>query len=141
MLRSLRRRIPSSPRRTPRSTPSKGKVLDTKALDAAVQARGDLIAKAKAIAPTVATDGKSDAEIRVCGRRAKLGDAAIAGKPAAYIDARFDILAEDLKPRDPVRGALRETASCRPVMRATIDQAASGMVTHLQDAWKNKGAA
>jgi len=117
----------------------KGKVMDAAALDAAVKARGDLIAKAKAIVPTVATDGKSDAEIRHAVVAAKIGDAAIKDKPAAYIDARFDILAEDVKAADPFRdtlkGGLQPTGD-----RAVIDQAHTAMVTSIQDAWKNQGA-
>ena len=80
----------------------KGKVLDGAALDAAVAARGDLIAKARGIAPDVKTDGLSDAEIRKAVVTAKLGDA-IKDKADAYIDARFDILAEDAEKIDPVR--------------------------------------
>lgn len=80
----------------------KGKVLDGAALDAAVAARGDLIAKARAIAPDVKTDGLSDAAIRKAVVVAKLGDA-VKDKADAYIDARFDILAEDAEVVDPVR--------------------------------------
>lgn len=83
----------------------KGKVLDGAALDAAVQARGDLIAKAKAIAPEVKTDGLSDAAIRKAVVVAKLGDA-VKDKPEAYIDVRFDILAEDAAGNEQLRGAL-----------------------------------
>jgi hypothetical protein len=84
----------------------KAKIVEGAALDALVQARGDLIAKAKAIAPAVATDGKSDAQIRHGVVAAKIGDAAVKDKPAAYIDARFDILVEDAKLPDPVRDAI-----------------------------------
>lgn len=83
----------------------KGKVLDGAALDAAVQARGDLIAKAKAIAADVKTDGLSDAAIRKAVVVAKLGDA-MKDKPEAYIDARFDILAEDAAGTEQTRQAL-----------------------------------
>lgn len=85
------------------------KVLDAAALDKLVQARGDLIATAKAIAADVKTDGLSDADIRKAVVVAKLGDAAVKDKAQAYIDARFDILAEDAaKNVDPVRGALKD---------------------------------
>lgn len=83
----------------------KGKVLDGAALDAAVQARGDLVVKAKAIAPEVKTDGLSDAAIRKAVVVAKLGDA-MADKGDAYIDARFDILAEDAAGTEQLRGAI-----------------------------------
>ncbi len=83
----------------------KAKVLDGAALDAAVQARGDLIAKAKAIAPEVKTDGLSDAAIRKAVVVAKLGDA-MGEKGEAYIDARFDILAEDAAGTETLRSAI-----------------------------------
>ena len=86
----------------------KGKVLDTAALDAKVQERADLISAAKAIVgDSVDIRGKSDAEIRKAVVVAKLGDAAVKDKPAAYVDARFDILVEGLKDRDPIRDAAR----------------------------------
>lgn len=83
-----------------------GKVLTDAALDARVQARGDLIATAKRIHDADYT-GKSDADVRKAAVVGKLGDAAIAGKPDAYIEARFDILADAAKPTDPVAHALR----------------------------------
>lgn len=83
----------------------RSKVMDTAALDAAVQARGDLIAKAKSIAPDVKTDGLSDAEIRKAVVVAKIGDS-VKDKPEAYIDARFDILAEDVAGTEQLRTAL-----------------------------------
>ena len=85
----------------------KAKVLEGPALDAAVAARGDLIAKAHAIAPDVKTDGLSDAAIRKAVVMAKLGDA-VKDKAEAYIDARFDILAEDAGKIDPVRFTLNK---------------------------------
>ncbi|WP_313522540.1 DUF2213 domain-containing protein [Shinella sp.] len=75
----------------------KAKVVDGAALDALVAARADLVATAKAIAKDVKTDGLSDIDIRKAAVVAKLGDAAIKDKAQAYIDARFDILAEDAK--------------------------------------------
>jgi hypothetical protein len=117
----------------------KGKVMDAAALDAAVKARSDLIAKAKGIVPTVATDGKSDAEIRHAVVAAKIGDAAIKDKPAAYIDARFDILAEDAAKgagTDPFRTVVQQG------LTPTNDADASGkayqaMTDGLTSAWQN----
>ncbi|MBV2144235.1 DUF2213 domain-containing protein [Falsochrobactrum sp. TDYN1] len=83
----------------------KGKVLDGAALDAAVAARGDLLNKARAIAPDVKTDGLSDAAIRKAVVEAKLGDA-VKDKAEAYIDARFDILAEDAAGTEQLRDTL-----------------------------------
>lgn len=82
-----------------------GKVLDAAALDAAVIARSDLLAKARAITPDAKFDGLSDAEIRKAVVVAKLGDE-MASKGAAYIDARFDILAEDSAGAEQFRTAV-----------------------------------
>lgn len=117
----------------------KAKVLDDAAIDARVQARGDLIAKAKAIAADVATDGKSDVEIRRAVVVAKLGDAAVKDKPAAYVDARFDILAENLK-SDPLRGTIKD--GVKPNTPASATAAYDAMVSDLTGAWNyQKGAA
>lgn len=122
----------------------KAKVLDEKALDAKVQARADLISVAKAIAKDVKTEGLSDADIRKAVVVAKLGDAAIAGKPEAYIDARFDILADEAKKgTDPfartLAGGLQPTNDSNSA--ATAHKA---MTDHLTSAWmgsNQKGAA
>lgn len=108
-----------------------GKVLTDAALDARVQARADLIGKAKMIAKDVATTGLSDAAIRKAAVVAALGDAAIAGKPEAYIDARFDILAEDAAKGDPVAKALADVT--KGTDRASIYQKRD---EDLANAWR-----
>jgi len=69
------------------------KVLDDKAIDARVAARGDLVARVKVLAPAVVADGKSDLDVK----RAVLAERKISldGKSDAYIEARFDTLVED----------------------------------------------
>lgn len=84
----------------------KGKVMDAAALDAAVTARADLIAKAKTVADQDYT-GKSEAEIRKMAVAKKFGDAAVADKSAEYIEARFDIAVGDSANVDPVRSAFK----------------------------------
>lgn len=76
-------------------------------IDAKVQARSDLLAKAKSVADKDFT-GLSDAEIRKAAVVAALGDAAIEGKTEAYIDARFDILAESADKADPFATAMND---------------------------------
>lgn len=74
-------------------------------LDKRVAERAELIAQAKAI-----KDGEykgSPAEIRKAAVVAVLGDEAIKGKSEAYIDARFDILAEEAN-ADPVRKSMAD---------------------------------
>lgn len=83
----------------------KSKVLTGDALDKAVAARADLLDAVKRIAPEVKTAGLSDAAIRKAVVVAKFGDA-MATKPEAYIDARFDMLAEDAAETGAVAGAL-----------------------------------
>lgn len=91
----------------------KGKVLSDADIDKRVQARADLVATAKAI-HDADYSGKSDADIRKAVVVAKLGDAAVKDKSEAYIDARFDILAEEAK-KDPVNRVLRDGAARTPV--------------------------
>lgn len=107
----------------------KGKVLDGAALDAAVAARGDLIAKARAIAPDIKTDGLSDAAIRKVVVVAKLGDA-MAQKADAYIDARFDMLAEDAE----AAGSVASAIASRPQAvgdKAAYDKALADSISNL----------
>lgn len=85
---------------------AKSKILSDADIDAKAAARADLIATAKKIAPTAEIAGLSDAAIRKAVVTARLGDAAIADKSDAYVDARFDILAEDAAPTDPVKDAI-----------------------------------
>ena len=84
----------------------KAKVMDAATLDAAVAARSDLIASAKKVADLDYT-GKSEAEIRKLAVAKKFGDAAIADKSDAYVEARFDIAVAD-SAKDPVREAFKD---------------------------------
>lgn len=84
----------------------KGKQLSDADIDKRVTARADLISKAKAIADADYT-GKTDADIRKAVVVAKVGDAAVAGKADAYIDARFEILVEDAA-KNPANDPFRQ---------------------------------
>lgn len=109
---------------------AKAKVLSDADLDARVAARAALIDTAKRIAPEVKAQGLSDAALRKAVVVAKLGDA-VSGKSDAYIDARFDILAEDAAKADPVADAMR--ASDGKVV--TLDGAYAERDAALRDAW------
>jgi len=76
--------------------------LDPAKLDAMVADRAALIGKVKAIAPTIATDGKTDADLRRAVVEAKLGDAAKAMDDAAITGA-FAVLTVDAKPVETVQ--------------------------------------
>lgn len=99
----------------------KGKVLDAAALDAAVTARADLIAKAAKVSDQDYS-GKSDVEIRKMAVAKKFGDAAVADKSDAYIEARFDIAVGDSAGNDPVREAFKDSRSTHV---STTDAAAA----------------
>lgn len=124
----------------------KAKVVDAAALDKLVADRAGLVALAGKIAKDVKTDGLSDADIRKAVVTAKLGDAAVKDKSADYINARFDILAEDAAKTDtvdPFRAAVGDGLKSTTPATKTED-AYKGMVTSMTDAWKNpqqKGAA
>lgn len=76
------------------------------ALDSAVAARADLIDRAKRIAPKVETRGLSDAAIKKAVVVARVGDS-MKDKSEAYIDARFDMLAEASATTDSAQDQLR----------------------------------
>lgn len=88
----------------------KAKVLSDADLDKRVAARASLVTIAGLLAKDVKFDGLSDAAIRKSVVTAVLGDAAVKDKADAYIDARFEILAEDAVKKaggnDPLRDAL-----------------------------------
>jgi len=98
--------------------------------------RADLIGTAKAIVADVVTVGLSDAAIRKAVVVAKLGDA-MADKSDAYIDARFDILAEDAAAAtkaDPLRDALKDGKPAPKVVG--LDAVYAERNTSLSNAWK-----
>ena len=109
---------------------AKTKILSDADLDKRVAARAELVAAAHAIAPEVKTTGLSDADIRKATVVAKLGDDALAGKSAAYIDARFDILADTAKTEEnPVAGAFKQ---------GVLNVGDAGK--NMQDAWAKSNA-
>lgn len=110
----------------------KAKVLSDADLDKRVADRAALIATAKVIAPKVETAGLSDAAIRKAAVKANLGDAFAEGKSDAYIDARFDILAEDAaKGQDAFRKAVGDAADLPK--RSTGDARADAYAAMLAD--------
>lgn len=94
---------------------AESKILSDADIDKRVSDRADLVALAKSIAPNIKTQGVSDADIRKAVVTTKLGDAVIEGKSEAYIDARFDILADEAKESNPVNDAFKLTAQGEPL--------------------------
>ncbi|NTJ00343.1 DUF2213 domain-containing protein [Agrobacterium rhizogenes] len=113
----------------------KAKVLSDADLDKRVQARADLVTVAKAIAKDVKVEGLSDADIRKAVVVAKVGDAAIAGKPEAYIDARFDLLVEDAKKvagADPFAAAVKDGINTPLTADKEVADAYQAMVADMK---------
>jgi hypothetical protein len=104
--------------------------------------RALLIATAKAVDPSVVTDGKSDAEIREAVVRAKLGDAAN-GMDEAGIGGAFKVLTKDVKPAETKDG-LREAIGSQPVSvddaRAEYDKAVAESRKNLSTGWQKPAA-
>lgn len=76
-------------------------------LDALVADRAAITTKAKAVAPTLDTAGKSNADIKRAAVAAKLGDAAVKDKSDDYVGALFDHLSVD-GGSDPLRDVIRD---------------------------------
>lgn len=113
---------------------AEAKVLSDAAIDKRVADRADLIAKAATIAADVNTAGLSDAAIRKAVVVAKLGDA-MADKSEAYLDARFDILAEDAAKSDPVADAIKGT---KPTPVVSLDAAYAERNAALSTSWMDQ---
>lgn len=107
----------------------KSKVSDAD-LDKLVTDRADLIAKAKLV-----KDGEykgSPADIRKAAVVAVLGDKAVEGRSEAYVDARFDILAEDAEKADPVRKGLADGKTTE------VKDSQTAYDERISNAWKNQ---
>jgi uncharacterized protein len=116
----------------------KKKIVDGPALDKLVADRAILLDVARKIAKDVKFDGLDDAAIKRTVVTAKLGDAAVKDKSADYINARFDILAEDAGKGapDPFRTIVQN--GLNPISDAgTIEKAYQAMTDGLTSAWQN----
>lgn len=110
-------------------------------LDAAVQARAAVIADAKAIAgKDIASDGKTDDDIRTAAVQAKLGDKA-AALDAAGIKGAFHALAAAIAKPDPVRDTLTGGLVNDADAEKTVNDARDKMIADMQSAHLPKAAA
>ena len=98
-------------------------------------ARADVIAKAKILAPTLATDGKTDAEIRKAAVTAKLGDAAKDMADAA-IEGAFIAFTKDAKPADPLRQVISDGVQSFGDAEAAFADAQRKASEERRNAWK-----
>lgn len=109
-------------------------VLSDADLDKAAAERGDLIAKAKSLAPSVVTDGLPALAIK----KAVLADRKIVldGKSDAYIEARFDTLLEDNAGQMQTRTALGDIKPVEVADAAALEAAARAKAND-PNAWRN----
>lgn len=108
----------------------KTKVLDGAALDAAVAERSEVVAKATAIVDGFDAKGLSNDEIRKAVVVKKFGDA-MAEKPNAYIEARFDMLAEDKGARKVLDAALVNNVNTKPQITDAADREAEAHAKYV----------
>jgi len=120
----------------------KAKVMTQDQIDALVEQRSALVADAKLVASDIDAAGMSDADLRRAVVQKALGDDAIADRSEAYIDARFEILAEDAKAKakkekdlqsDPFAATIRTGDILK---RAERDNGQAEYVKRISDAWK-----
>lgn len=112
-----------------------GKVLTDEAKAKMVADRVALESASAKITADVKPEGLTDAALRKAVVIAKLGDEAVSGKSDAYIDARFDILAEDATKADPVVDALANGITTNDGL-TVADKAYAASLTHLQTAYR-----
>ncbi|WP_300396415.1 DUF2213 domain-containing protein [Henriciella sp.] len=87
----------------------KSKQFDDAKLDQMVADRADIVAKAKAIAPNLKTDGVSNADLKKQAVAAKLGDEKVKDKSDDYVAGLFDHLTADAKPRNPLSDGIKDS--------------------------------
>ncbi|AYG66767.1 MULTISPECIES: DUF2213 domain-containing protein [unclassified Rhizobium] len=113
----------------------KAALLDEAELERRAEARADLIGLAKAIACSVQTSGLSDAAIRKAVVVAKAGEGAVQGRSDAYIDARFDMLAEGLRKKpDLFADAIKDGINPTLPSTSLASAAYAAMVRDLESA-------
>lgn len=106
-------------------------------LDAKVADRAALVDTARKIHADVEVKGLSDADVRKAVVSAKLGDAAVADKSEAYIEARFDVLAEDADTTDGFADAVKGGVAPKGDF-TDADKAYAESVKDMSEAWKGE---
>lgn len=114
------------------------KVKDAEVTPARLQqladARADVIGRAKALAPSIVTDGKTDAEIRKEAVTAKLGDAAKEMSDDA-ISGAFAAFTKDAKPAPAV-----QSLGSPQLQDAANAEHSAWMQASDHNAWRNQAA-
>jgi len=104
-------------------------------LDQRVADRAELLGTANLLAKDVETKGLSDAAIRRAVVAKVLGDGAVKDRSEAYVDARFDILAEDAAKGDQFADAM--LTGVTPTAPGTeADRAYADNLSYLSSAYR-----
>lgn len=114
---------------------AKASLVSDVEIERRAEARADLIGLAKAIVGEVKTTGLSDAAIRKAVVVAKIGEGAVEGRSDAYIDARFDMLADTIRETpDLFAAAVRGGITTPQTSISAAFTAYAAMVRDLQSA-------
>lgn len=106
-------------------TELEGKVVTDGALDKLVADRAALVTKAKALAPALVVDGKSNADLIRAAVAVKLGDDKVKDKPDAYVQGLFDHLSDGIKTPDPLRDTITDSVNVGDAEKAVNDARAA----------------
>jgi hypothetical protein len=117
----------------------KTKVVDGPALDALVADRAKVVERAKVLAPTLDTAGKTNAEIRRAAVAAKLGDVAVKDKSDDYVGALFDHAGASQAP-DALRQVVADGVTTIDDAKKARDTARAAYLTHLNTAHRGEPA-
>lgn len=111
-------------------------------LQALADARAEVIAKAKTLAPNLATDGKTEADIRKEAVAAKLGDA-VTSLDDAGIAGAFVALTKDAKVEDAPNNGVQPIGAPKMVGDAAqqFADAQAKAAEHRRNAWKTPATA
>ncbi|WFU07654.1 DUF2213 domain-containing protein [Rhizobium sp. CB3090] len=113
----------------------KAGLLSDAEIERRAEARADLIGLAKAIVGNVKTAGLTDTAIRKAVVLAKVGESAVEGRSDAYIDARFDMLAEAIRETtDLFAAAVKDGITTEQASMSAAFTAYAAMVRDLQSA-------
>lgn len=106
-------------------------------IEAKVQARSALLAKAKMVAKDADFIGMSDAEIKKAAVSAVIDAATLADKSDAYIDARFDMLCDDAatNSKDTFADTFKQNGAPNP---SIADHGQNAYETRTLNAWKQE---
>lgn len=114
---------------------AKASLVSDVEIERRAEARADLIGLARAIVGDVKTTGLSDAAIRKAVVVAKIGEGAVDGRSDAYIDARFDMLADAIRETsDLFAAAVKDGITTPQTSMLAAFSAYAAMVRDLQSA-------